>query len=64
MSNISITYPRGGDNSSKGLLIPDGSGLMQSSQLNGGVLRDLLLEEGSISYQLVGGITAHQGFDG
>ncbi len=29
-----------------------------------GILRDLPLEEGSISYQLVGEVTAHQGYDG
>ena len=29
-----------------------------------GILRDLLIEEGVAAYQLVGGVTAHQGDDG
>ncbi len=29
-----------------------------------GILRDLSLEAGSMSYQLVGEVTAHQGNDG
>jgi hypothetical protein len=30
----------------------------------GGILRDLLLVEAVAAYQLVGGVTAHQGDDG
>ncbi len=30
----------------------------------GGILRDLLLDEGIAAYQLVGEVTAHQGSDG
>ena len=29
-----------------------------------GILRDLSLEEGFMTYQLVGEVTAHQGYDG
>ena len=33
-------------------------------QVNGGVLRDLLLAEVIAAHQLVGGVTAHQDYDG
>ena len=33
-------------------------------QINGGVLRDLLLLEVIAAHQLVGGVKAHQGDDG
>ena len=33
-------------------------------QVNGGVLRDLLLREVIAAHQLVGGVTAHQDYDG
>ena len=33
-------------------------------QVNGGVLRDLLLVEVIAVHQLVGGVTAHQDYDG
>ena len=33
-------------------------------QVNGGVLRDLLLWEVIAVHQLVGGVTAHQDYDG
>ena len=33
-------------------------------QVNGGVLRDLLLGEVIAAHQLVGGVTAHKGDDG
>ncbi len=32
--------------------------------MKAGVRKDLALEEGSESYQLVGEVTAHQGYDG
>ncbi len=33
-------------------------------RLKVGILRDLPLKEELASYQLVGGVTAHQGYDG
>ena len=33
-------------------------------QVNGGVFRDLLLGEVIAAHQLVGGVTAHQDYDG
>ncbi len=32
--------------------------------LKAGIRKDLPLKEGLMSYQLVGGVTAHQGYDG
>ncbi len=56
-----VTYPEVGDNLPKGGLIPD----MAFSRMGGvpkaGILRNLSLQEGPASHQLVGEVTAHQG---
>ncbi len=56
-----VTHPEVGDNLPKGGLIPD----MVFSRMRGvpkaGILRNLSLQEGPASHQLVGEVTAHQG---
>ncbi len=64
MSNAWITCPRVWDSPPKGGLIPHVIPMGHPVGRKAGVLRDLALEEGSKSYQLVGEVTAHQGNDG
>ncbi len=61
MRNAWVTYPQDGDNTSKGVLIPNVVLLRMQGLLKTGILRDLSLEEGPASHQLVGEVTAHQG---
>jgi hypothetical protein len=60
VSNVWITYPGAGDNHWKRWLIPDGPTRRHFLLVKGAIL----LWEGSISYQLVGEVMAHQGDDG
>ena len=57
--NTWATCPEVGDNNPKGLLIPhvNFSGIMKCS-------KPCALQDGPAAYQLVGGVTAYQGFDG
>ena len=59
MSNTSTICPWDGDNSWKRLLIPDGP-----ERVKVGTRKGLPPREESMSYQLVGEVTAHQGEDG
>ncbi len=58
--NTWATCPEAGDNKPKGLLIPhvDRLGIEDYPKDFGS------LQDGPAAYQLVGGVTAHQGFDG
>ena len=65
MSNASVTYPFMGDNPGKLGLIPhDVAGPHGPATKGGDPFTGLPVREGSMSYQLVGGVTAHQGDDG
>ena len=59
VSNTWVTYPDDRDNPRKLELIPDA--LLWS---HGRLRKDSSLREGLAAYQLVGGVTAHQGVDG
>ena len=64
MSNAWVTCPCIGDNIAKAVLIPDTfprRDLREESQL---IQWKLTYRDGPASYQLVGGVTAHQGYDG
>ena len=61
VSNTWVTYPRVGDNISKEVLIPDDITWSHDRVLKGGS-KGLPLEEGPAAYQLVGEVTAHQGY--
>ena len=56
--NTLVTYPRDADNPPKGRLIRD-----TVPPVNG-VIKAPALWEGPMFYQLVGGVMAHQGYDG
>lgn len=58
LSNTSVTYPKAEDSSSK-----DGVILHVVSPCFGAI-KDLSLSEGRAAYQFVGGVTAHQDYDG
>ncbi len=57
------TYPLVGDNASKEALIPNVVLRRMAGRLKVGILRNLPLREGPASDQLVGEVTAHQGYD-
>ena len=57
-SNTWVTYLKDGHNSPKGELIPD----MPSTF--GCLVKAFARQEGPAAYQLVGEVTAHQGYDG
>ncbi len=59
-----MTHPRARDNWGKLQLIPDRLMRMHVLVSKGSLLTMLPLEDGSMSYQLVGGVTAYQGDDG
>jgi hypothetical protein len=48
----------------KGVLIPDETTTSAEVVRKGGVRKDLSLKDEPAAYQLVGGVTAHQGEDG
>ncbi len=56
-----VTYPEVGDNLPKGGLIPDVVFLRMRGVPKAGILRNLSLQEGPASHQLVGEVMAHQG---
>jgi hypothetical protein len=56
--------PQVEDNPAKAELILDVIASGIRSCLKAGIRKDLSLEEEPASYQLVGGVTAHQGYDG
>ena len=58
MSNVSLTYPPVRDSRGKLRVIP-----VDITSRHLFVLKGKPLEERAISYQLVGGVTAHQGDD-
>ncbi len=60
VSNTWVIYPRGGDNTSKEVLIPDYISRSHDQEIKGGS-QGLPLEEEPAAYQLVGEVTAHQG---
>ena len=62
VSNTWVTYPRVGDNQPKGWLIPHTVPALRSWKES--CLVKVALVDGLMSYQLVGGVTAHQGYDG
>ncbi len=64
MSKRQITYPRDGHNGSKEPLIPGKTPLGHPSEVRGGGPSGFALWDRSTSYQLVGGVMAHQGNDG
>ena len=64
VSNAWITYPRDRDNTGKLVLIPGTLLPGHPGGRKGGLWCKLPLADGSASYQLVGGVTAHQGDDG
>ncbi len=59
--NTWVTYPEVGDNPPKGGLIPDVVLSRMRERPKAGILRNLSLQEGPASHQLVGEVTAHQG---
>ena len=59
VSNTLVTFLQAGHNSPKGELIPDSHAGTKVF-----ACKDLSLEEGPMAYQLVGEVTAHQGYDG
>ncbi len=59
--NAWVTYPEVGDNLPKGGLIPDVVVFRMEDNLKAGILRNLSLQEGPASHQLVGEVMAHQG---
>ncbi len=61
MRNAWVTYPEVGDNLLKGGLIPDVVVFRMEDSLKAGILRNLSLQEGPASHQLVGEVMAHQG---
>ena len=61
VSNTWAICPRGGDNISKEALIPDDIFRWHHRIIKGGS-QGLPLEEKPAAYQLVGEVTAHQGF--
>ena len=61
VSNTWVTYPRDGDNTSKEVLIPDDITRSHDLVIKGSS-QELPLEEGPAAYQLVGEVTAHQGY--
>jgi hypothetical protein len=63
VSNAWVTCPEVWDNSSKGLLIPHVVLSLRSLGLKRH-LTMVALQEGPVSHQLVGEVTAHQGDDG
>ena len=62
VSNTWVTYPRVGNNQPKGWLIPHTIPRLRFGKESATVGSALL--DGLMSYQLVGGVTAHQGYDG
>ncbi len=61
VSNTWVIYPGLGDNISKEMLIPDDISGSQDLEIKGGS-QELPIEEEPAAYQLVGEVTAHQGF--
>ena len=61
VSNTWVTCPRDGDNISKEVLIPDDTTWSHDRVVKGSS-QELPLKEGPAAYQLVGEVTAHQGF--
>ena len=62
--NAWVTFPRAGDNTPKGVLIPHKTtGSMEPAGKAGDPreIEDLALEDGPASYQLVGRVMAYQG---
>ena len=59
-----VICPPGGDNLLKRRLIPNvtGDGIVSLSKA--GIRKDRSLRDGPACHQLVGGVTAHQGYDG
>ena len=60
VSNTWVIYPQDGDNISKEVLIPDDTFGPHGPKIKGGS-QGLPLKEKPAAYQLVGGVTAHQG---
>ncbi len=63
MRNTWATYPRVGDNTSKGVLIPHKTTESADSGAKGAEQSDSP-EDGPAAHQLVGEVTAHQGKGG
>ena len=61
VSNTCVTCPRDGDNTAKAVLIPDDITGWHHLVIKGGS-QELPLEEEPATYQLVGEVTAHQGY--
>ena len=61
VSNALVIYLRVGDNLPKGGLIPHDISGAHASEIKGGS-QGLPLKDEPAAYQLVGGVTAHQGF--
>ncbi len=61
VSNTWVIYPGLGDNISKEMLIPDDISGSQDLEIKGGS-QGLPIEEEPAAYQLVGEVTAHQGY--
>ncbi len=59
--NAWVTYPEVRDNPPKGGLIPNVVAPCMGGVLKAGILRNLSLQEGPASHQLVGEVMAHQG---
>ena len=64
MRNTWIICPLVGNNSPKGLLMPHVTAETLVSVGKEGARKGLSLKDESAAHQLVGGVTAHQGFDG
>ncbi len=65
MRNTWVTYPEHGDSSEKLEVIPDETIASHGAVVKGrDPFGDLSAWERSMSYQLVGEVTAHQGNDG
>ena len=62
VSNTWAIYPRIGDNISKEMLIPDDTQSSHEGWVKGSFFKELPFEEEPAAYQLVGEVTAHQGF--
>ena len=59
MRNTWLTYLEVGDSPAKAGLIPH-----MIARSKPGIRKDLALRDGAAAYQVVGGVMAHQAFDG
>ncbi len=64
LSNTSSTYPGDGDNLGKLRIIPDRQGVLECPLAQNRRVKPHGPQDGTAAYQVVGGVTAHQAYDG